>query len=59
MKKTKNSIRARLTIYGHEEMSDKEFTFFKKWIREIVSHTADHKRGELSRIFRQTLFKVK
>ena len=52
-----NEIRARLTIYGHEEMSDKEFKFFKKWITEIVGNTATHKRGELSKIFRQTLYK--
>ena len=52
-----SEIRARLTIYRHEEMSDKEFAFFKKWIIEIVGNTATHKRGELSKIFRQTLFK--
>jgi len=50
-------IRARLTIYRHEEMSDKEFKFFIKWISEVVPHTATYKRGELSKIFRQTLFK--
>lgn len=52
-----SAIRARLTIYGHEDMSDKEFKFFKKWITKIVGHTATHKRGELSKIFRQTLYK--
>lgn len=44
-------------MYGHEEMSDKELTFFKKWIKEIVGHTATHKRGELSKVFKQTLYK--
>ena len=53
----KTKIRARLTIYNHEEMSDKEFKFFKKWITEILPQTAKNKRGELSKIFRQTLFK--
>ena len=52
-----SEIRARLTIYGHEDMSDKEFKFFKKWITEIVAHTATHKRGDLSKVFKQTLFK--
>lgn len=52
------SIRARLTIYGHEEMSDKEFEFFKKWITTVVPQTAKNKRGELSKIFRQTLYKM-
>lgn len=52
-----NSIRARLTIYGHEDMSDAEFKFFKEWITKVVPETATHKRGDLSRIFRQTLFK--
>lgn len=52
-----NEIRARLTIYGHEEMSDKEFVFFKKWITQIVPSTAKQKRGELSKIFKQTLYK--
>ena len=52
-----DQIRARLTIYGHEDMSDKEFAFFKKWLTEVVPQTAENKRGELSRIFRQTLYK--
>lgn len=55
-RKLKN-IRARLTIYGHEEMSDKEFEFFKQWITKVVPQTAKNKRGELSRVFRQTLYK--
>lgn len=54
-----SDIRARLTIYGHEDMSDKEFKFFKKWITELVPQTANHKRGELSKVFRQTLYKSK
>jgi hypothetical protein len=52
-----SEIRARLTIYGHEDMSDKEFKFFKKWITEIIGNTATHNRGDLSKIFRQTLYK--
>jgi hypothetical protein len=52
-----NEIRARLTIYGHEDMSDKEFKFFKKWITIVVPETAKQKRGDLSKVFRQTLFK--
>ncbi len=52
-----DSIRARLTIYGHEEMSDKEFEFFKQWITKVVPQTAKNKRGDLSKIFRQTLYK--
>lgn len=55
----KNSIRARLTIYGHKDMSDSEFKFFKKWLTVIVPLTAKNKRGELSKVFRQTLFKQK
>lgn len=50
-------IRARLTIYGHEEMSDKEFQVFKDWITNVVPATAKNKRGELSKIHRQTLYK--
>ena len=53
-----DQIRARLTIYGHGEMSDKEFSFFKKWLTELVPSTAKNKRGELSKVFRQTLYKV-
>lgn len=52
-----NNIRARLTVYGHEDMTDSEFKFFKKWITEIVSETAKHNRGDLSKIFKQTLYK--
>jgi len=55
--RTKDQIRARLTIYGHEEMSDKEFKFFKKWLTIVIPQTAKNKRGELSKIFRQTLYK--
>lgn len=55
-KKVEN-IRARLTIYGHEEMSDKEFEFFKQWITKVVPQTAKSKRGDLSKIFKQTLYK--
>lgn len=51
----KNTIRARLTIYGHSEMSDKEFKFFKKWMTTIVPQIAKNKRGDLSKVFRQTL----
>ena len=50
------NIRARLVIYGHEEMSDKEFKFFKKWITKIVPETAKNKRGDLSKVFKQTLY---
>lgn len=53
----KQQIRARLTIYGHEEMSDKEFKFFKRWITKILPAISKHKRGELSKVFRQTLYK--
>lgn len=55
--KKKNNIRARLTIYNHEDMSDKEFKFFQEWLRNVVPQTADNRRGELSKIFRQTLYK--
>lgn len=55
--KKAESIRARLTIYGHEEMSDEEFEFFKQWITKVVPQTAKNKRGDLSKIFRQTLYK--
>ena len=55
--KKADKIRARLTIYGHEDMSDKEFKFFKTWITKIIPQTAQNKRGDLSKIFRQTLYK--
>ena len=55
--KKADQIRARLTIYGHEDMSDKEFKFFKKWLTIVVPQTAEMKRGDLSKIFRQTLYK--
>lgn len=52
-----NNIRARLTVYSHEDMTDSEFKFFKKWITTVVPDTAKHNRGDLSKIFRQTLYK--
>lgn len=55
--KKKNTIRARLTVYGHEEMSDKEFRFFKKWLTKIIPEIAKHKRGEVSNTFRATIYK--
>ena len=54
----KNNIQARLTIYGHEEMSDKQFKLFKNWIKEVAAEMQTQKRGDLSKIFRATLFKV-
>lgn len=57
VKKAESSIRARLTIYGHSEMSNEEFKFFKKWLTIIVPSTASAKRGDLSKVFRQTLYK--
>ena len=55
--KNKDNIRARLTIYAHEEMSDKEFKSFNKWLTTNLPIIAVHKRGELSRVFRATLYK--
>ena len=55
--KKPNSIRARLTIYGHEKMSDKQFKLFKSWILETAKVMQKHKRGELSETFRATLYK--
>ena len=52
-----NDIRARLTIYGHEQMTFKEFAQFKKWIKAIAEDLQTQKRGELSNVFRATLFK--
>ena len=57
MTKQKEQVRARLTIYGHAEMSDKEFKFFKKWLTIVVPQTAKEDRGALSKVFRQTLYK--
>ena len=53
-----SQIRARLTIYGHEDMSDKEFEFFKTWLTKVIPQTTKNKRGELSKVFRQTLYKT-
>lgn len=55
--KTKNTVRARLTIYGHEDMSNKELKLFKKWLTKVLPETAKYKRGELSKVFRQTIYK--
>jgi len=57
MKNNKQQIRARLTIYNHEEMTTKEFNFFKKWITKMIPEIANHKRGELSKVFRATIYK--
>lgn len=56
MTKTKSKIRARLVIHNHEKMSDKEFKFFKKWIKSVAEEMQKHKRGDLSKLFRATLF---
>ena len=54
----KNTIQARLTVYGHKEMSDKQFKLFKKWLTKLVPLTAKYKRGQLSKVFRQTFYKL-
>lgn len=54
-----HDIRARLTIYGHEEMSAKELRFFKKWICSLADEMQTHKKGDLSKKFLATLYKQK
>ena len=55
--KNKDEIRARLTIYHHEELKGKELRFFKKWILAVATELQAHKAGNLSKIFRATLYK--
>jgi hypothetical protein len=54
----KQKIQAQLIIHDHGKMSDKQFKLFKRWIKSVASEMQKHKRGELSKIFRATLFKV-
>lgn len=54
----KDVIQARLTVYGHEEMTDKQFRLFKRWIKAVAEEMQQQKRGDLSKRYRATLFKV-
>lgn len=53
----KEQLRAILTICGHEDMDDKEFRFFKKWIKSQAEQLQKYKRGDLSKRFHARLFK--
>lgn len=53
----KNSIRARLTIYRHEDMTSTQLRGFKVWIKSLSEALQNHKQGELSKVFRATLYK--
>lgn len=57
MAKKEHKIRARLTVYGHGEMSQKELKQFKWFVSELIPKLAQDKQGELSNVFRQTLYK--
>lgn len=50
-------IRARLTIYGHGELKGKELRSFKDWIQAVATELKLHKPGDLSKVFRATLYK--
>lgn len=54
----KDEIQARLTVYGHGEMTDTQFKLFKKWIKATAEDMQKQKRGDLSKRYRATLFKV-
>lgn len=56
-KKRKSMIRARLTVYGHEDMKVAELKFFKKWVLMIAEELQKQKQGDLNRVWRATLFK--
>lgn len=55
--KKKNSIRARLTVYGLQEMDTRQLNFFRKWIMAIATEMKTAKPKDYSKIFRATLFK--
>ena len=50
-------IRARLTIYNHEELKGSKLAFFRKWIKAVAQEMQTQKPGELSKVFRATLYK--
>ena len=51
------NICARLVIHNHEQLTDKELRQLKRWLTKAVPEIAKYKRGELSKQFRQTLYK--
>ena len=54
----KDEIRARLVVYGIGEMSKKEWSFFKKWIRMVASEFKTTEREAFNqKRFRHTLYK--
>lgn len=54
----KQEIRARLVVNSHEEMTDSEFKFFRKWIKSVAEEMQVQKRGSLSKKYKATLFKT-
>lgn len=55
--KTKDEIRARLTIHGMGEMKTKEYNFLRKWIKTMAEEIAREKQEVFSKRFRATLYK--
>ena len=56
-KQVKDEIRARLTIHGMGEMSTKDYTFLRKWVRMLADEIAREKQEVFSKRFRATLYK--
>lgn len=54
MKKTK--IRARLTIWGHDELKGAELRKFRKWVKMLGETLPNYKAGDISKVFKATLY---
>ena len=56
--KKKDEIQARLTVYGMNEMSLKQFRFYRNWIRAIYEEMKTADRKDYSKVWRATLYKI-
>lgn len=58
MKKKKDEIRARLTVYGIGELSPKEYLAFRKWLSQTLQEFNREKKEVFNqKQYRATLYK--
>ena len=56
MKKSKDKIRARLTVYGLNGLRGKELRAFRKWIRQVSDEMERENPMVFAKNFRATLY---
>lgn len=50
-------VQARLTVFDFDEITPKKKEFMIKWLRANATALKNHKKGDLSKVFKATLYK--